>query len=448
MAGNVFDASMSADISASGGLQTQFCAGCTAKVCERNVRILQNWWHVDAVFPPNPAYNIRQVMDVYIPEGCLYAKSLGTGSFKVSIGNMFSGMRIYARNSLRNELPFLEVEQSAQDDASNKLCLMVYFRLCDFPVVSEDGLRYYYLKLELEYAIQPDCASESGCDVQFDSFSDFSVDAVSADAGVVSCPNYIEVFDRAARKCYVNDLKRDESADSGLIKAIRRSDCPRVFGWLYLDVAQFLQPEFYLTFPAGWECDFAEIKISPVESISSDLSKAIDAAADVSYEDRSVIFSLKKAVVSLVSGKKKYCYTLEGRDAVIYKRLDVELANMGCVAEGIQYSACMTSFFHIFCNVIPKVFLFVSTAAMAAAAVGCISGLVYSVVVISVPLTCLLLTLAYYYTYMSLRYNGYYFLKSTQAEMRFVAGVIACEVILLLVLLCFMSLPAVYFFSF
>lgn len=355
------------------------CKVCSAAESNPDFRILQNWWHIEAVFPPNPSYNIRQVMDLYVP-----VRRDDEGNISVSeslcfdLSKKFSGLKIFARNAKNNEIAFIESGES-----NETIQFKIHFKTDEFPIVIDDNQEFYHVKLELDYSLTPE-----------DSHSYRSIIAP-----LPSSSSSQSKIGLCSSSLFVNeDIKGD---------AI-------VVGWVQIDAESLMQPEFYLTLPVGWECP--------------------DCLFSVASKNKFNLIDLEEPVISLLDGKKKYTYipTKEGRgECNKFKR---------CVAGGlsmqITYFARMAPFFAFFCDWIPRLFLILFALAIPTMLVGIASGAISCALSVPALLSCAILTIAYYYTYITLRHHGYHFPENTKKRIAsYLKGIVGILLVALFIVL-------------
>ena len=118
-----------------------------------DILLIQNWWHIEAIWYPRPAQKIRQVMDIIVDK---HQKSI-TFDYMTHV----SDIHVYARNAGNKELA---INIPKNEIPGNPIQIRFIFNPKDFPVVDavdfpdiyeeygiSSHMTLYYLKIELTY---------------------------------------------------------------------------------------------------------------------------------------------------------------------------------------------------------------------------------------------------------------------------------------------------------
>lgn len=358
------------------------CKVCSAAESNDDFRILQNWWHIEAVFPPNPSYNIRQVMDLYVPVCRDTTGNLHTSeSMYLDFSKKFSGLKIYARNARNNEIAFIEVEDDNTCDStseSNTIKFMIHFRTDEFPIITYDSQEYYHVKLELVYSLTPD--TDEGVSKNRDGSS-----AAASYSKLGSC----------SPSMYVQNFGSNVLINSSIS----------------IDSNEPLQPEFYLTLPVGWVLESAN-RVSGSSAAKNSTAVVYSIKVKTSDGEDEIKVELEKPVVSIINGKREYTF-IASEDG---KKMcnDLKSSCHNGISTQITYAAKMAPFFKAFCRTLPRVLLALIILVIFSLFCGIFSGVISYYVALPVFVSCAILTIAYYYTYITLRHQGYYFPEKTK----------------------------------
>lgn len=320
-------------------------------------------------------------MDLYVPvckddaETSRISKSL---CFELS--KKFSGLKIFARNAKNNEIAFIESGES-----NETIQFKIHFKTDDFPIIIDHDQKFYHVKLELDYSLTPEDAHS------YKSIIAPPPSSSSSQSKTGLCSSSI----------FVNDAIKGDTI---------------VVGWVQIDAESLMQPEFYLTLPVGWE--YPSCLFSIVSKNKFDL------------------IELEEPVISLSEWKKKYTFipTKNGREECNEFKKD----GTGGLSMQITYFARMAPFFAFFCNWIPRLFLILFALAVPTMFVGIVSGAISCALSVPALLSSAILTIAYYYTYITLRHHGYHFPEKTKKKiawyLKSIVGILLAALLAVLVL--------------
>jgi len=323
--------------------------------------IKQNWWHIEPIFSGSNGddilHKIRQIMDIYIKYDS-YLNGNITIPLKIS-SNHFLGLRIYARNLCNNEIAFIS------NDNNGDITLSLP-KEQSLPTRIMNDTTYCHLKLEIEYIV----------------------------------PNTGEKESQVLMHKYCKFLLSD-----------------------------IIQPEFYITAPLGWRIEKnprCSLKVKPKkkdsdwwtncinyyqerlkdEKISASAKQWLDKEIDDLKKklDTEIPIKIDKPIIITTNESKyKYNYIPDKEGTASFNEYRKNMGKLQLLYDFEAGSKIKLM------GIVPLIFvgfgiiLFVMSRKMIECSPSASFGTLISYVI---------LILAYYYTYISMRHNGYQFISN------------------------------------
>jgi len=357
--------------------------------------IKQNWWHIEPIFSglmgDDILHKIRQIMDIYLKYDS-YLDGNITIPLKIS-SNHFLGLRVYARNLCNNEIAFIS------NDNNGDITLSLP-REQSLPTRIINDTTYCHLKLEIEY--------------------------ITPNTDIV--PN--------------TDNKRDQLSTQKFCK---------------LSLSDITQPEFYITAPLGWrieslpKCYLNVLKPEREkdydgwtnyinyyqerlknEKISASAKQWLNKEIDGLKKKLHVEIPIKigePIIITTNESKYKYNYIPNAKGTDLFNKYR---KNKGKLQ--ILYSFEAGSKIKMM-SVVPIIFIVFGlillgmSKKMIACSISASFGALISYVI---------LILAYYYTYISMRHDGYHFIsnKIIRHSICISGGIATLNFVVFLILAC------------
>lgn len=246
---------------------------------DKIIEYLQTWWHIEEIYQPYKSRKIRQVMDI----------ATNSEIIPISIEQEFVGLRVFTRNSGRNEIAFLE-----KDSDDGFAIDLILGSLEDFPIFSGQS-----------NSCNGSCSEDYGkenCNICSENKNPLKHVKIEIE--------WIEI------KPIIHDL----------IESF--SDKIRPKKVAQIEFKGRIQPEIYMTMPLGWRIQKNSIipnfkspnKIDEGKAVGI---KSMELTKDGNQKERK--YKVNAPFIQLDSGKRIYNYLISSKDiSKFYQKIDDE----------------------------------------------------------------------------------------------------------------------------
>jgi len=350
--------------------------------------IKQSWWHIEAIFFPHPMHKIRQVMDIYIP--VIYKESNG-GRLELPFyenDGCFGGLRIYARNANYNEIAFIA------EKYGGKTQIMLTPDYSRLPILNINNNYFYHLKLETEY-------------LKFDQSNGGSYEGI--DVSPVSKWIYWELLNYFTKFIQNNILKANNNQVGIKKNSTKKLPLHKIIKIIIMDFfrnkikvrlifsGQY-QPEFYITLPGSWRVGNISLWRDYLKGKKSE-GKALQFIASSSATSPKPIYLEPPIISREDGGKRKYGLIPSKNGLENYEFIKKTLTGVE-----IRYEAQASNMVSVF-SLFPPIIFLVLSISLLTSLINSDKSIITSMM--GCYISYLIAIMAYYYTYITLKNNGY-----------------------------------------
>ncbi|MDD4414999.1 MAG: hypothetical protein PHR14_10760 [Oscillospiraceae bacterium] len=325
--------------------------------------IKQNWWHIEPIFSglmgDDILHKIRQIMDIYLKYD-LYMGGNITIPLKIS-SNKFLGLRVYARNLYNNEIAFIS-------DDNNRDITLSLPKDQSLPTRIINDTIYYHLKLEIEYIV-PNIDNKK-YQLPMCKFCEFLQSDIIQPEFYITAPLGWRI--KGTPTCYLNVIKPEQEMD---------------YDW-WINKINYYQERL------------KDEKIST--STKQWLNGQVDELKKKLYLEIPINID-KPMIITTNESKYKYNYIPNAEGTMLFNKYCQNTGKLHLI-----YAFEAGSKIKVM-SVVPIIFMVFGLILLILSnkMIECSSSASFGALI-----SYAILILAYYYTYISMRHNGYQFISN------------------------------------